>query len=335
MMVYGKVMAAMVTFGVGVRLDDTAAPKKLKLGQDTNYPPYATSEDGKPTGFGHDVAIGMNTMCPDLDIEVVITKWAECWTPEGLGKGLEDGTLDACMTYTHTKGIRNDFADFSHGILEVNKAAGLLTMLDDNGAPKVNGHDDLKGKNVVDVAGWAPTADGLDFVKNKCTGENYNGGYKMLMADGADNNNELALSWLYEGKADAMFVYADQAYNYKKVCKEGGEALNCSKWNEFGKKFAYVQTGQFGYVNNGTTLGLAKKGSGVVELLNPCLDKFMKTKEYFEVCGKYDVVDSCYRNEFFPAKDDALMKDYNKPTDEHAKEDCSSGYCPCTGEAGR
>jgi len=186
-------------------------------------------------------------------------------------------------------------------------------------------------KKVVDVAGWAPTADGLNFVKNKCTDKNYDGGYNLLMADGAANNNELALSWLYDGTADAMFVYADQAYNYKKVCQKGGADLDCGKWNEFGKEFAYVQTGQFGYVHNGTTLGLAKKGSGVIELLNPCLETFMKTKEYFEVCVKYDMLDTCYRNEFFPPKEAVHMKDYNKPTDEHAHDDCSSGYCPCTG----
>lgn len=312
-----------------------ASKTKLKLGQDVNYPPYASSEDGKPIGFGHDVAVGMNSMCPDLDIEVVITEWSQCWTPTGLGQGLADGTLDACMTYTHTKGIRNEFADFTHGILNVNKAAGLLTMLDENGAPKVNGHDDLEGKKVVDVAGWAPTADGLDFVENKCTHTNYDSGYKLLMADGSENNNDLALSWLFNGTADAMFVYADQAYNYKKECKKDGADLDCAKWNEFGKKFAYVQTGQFGYVNNGTTLGLAKKGSGVVELLNPCLDKFMKTKEYFEVCDKFGMLDTCYRNEFFPPKEDILIKDYNKRTDEHepsmdASLPCSTGYCPCT-----
>ena len=43
------------------------------------------------------------------------------------------------MTYTHTQGIRNDYADFSYGILDVNKAAGLLTLLE-NGMPKLDGH---------------------------------------------------------------------------------------------------------------------------------------------------------------------------------------------------
>eukprot|EP00971_Amphidinium_carterae_P061913 1226160-Amphidinium_carterae.1 len=65
------------------------------------------------------------------------------------------------MTYTHTQGIRNQYAEFGDGILEVNKAAGLLTLLNENGVPMVTGQSDLSGLNIVDVAGWAPTADGL------------------------------------------------------------------------------------------------------------------------------------------------------------------------------
>jgi len=235
------------------------------------------------------------------------------------------------MTYTHTKGLRNDYADFSYGILDVNKAAGLLVKLDENGNPKVTGSDDLSGKKVVDVGGWAPTADGLDYVENKCTGHNYALDYKLVMATGAANNNDLALSMLLNGTVDAMFVYSDQAKNYKKACAKGpSTTINCDLWKGFGTKFAYVQTGQFGYVNNGTTLALAKKGSGVAAKLNPCLQKFMETKDYYDICVKYDFVDSCYRNSFFPVSDDIEVHDYNKPTKEHDG-DCSTGYCPCTG----
>merc|ERR1712193_276144 len=104
-------------------------------------------------------------MCGDIEIEVVYTPWNACWSSAGggtLGEGLDNGTLDACMTYTHTQGIRNKYADFSYGILEVNKAAGLLSVLED-GKPMVSGLDDLAGKKIVDVGGWAPTGDGLGF----------------------------------------------------------------------------------------------------------------------------------------------------------------------------
>merc|ERR1712151_949324 len=125
---------------------------------------------------------------------------------------------------------------------------------------------------------------------------------------------------LLDGRADAMFLYADQAYHYQcneAVQDDGNESVqndwNCSLWEGLGTKFAYVQTGQYGYMINGTTLAMAKKGSGVTDTLNPCLAKFMQTKEYFHICVKHDLTGSCYRNEFFP-KTEEVEKEYNKPT---------------------
>lgn len=299
---------------------------KLTFGQDTNYPPYAFKNEstGELTGFGKDIADGMTAMCDELEIQVVETKWSNCWSSAGggtLGALLEDGSLDACMTYTHTQGIRNTYADFSYGILEVNKAAGLLSVLE-NGKPIVTGLDDLAGKTVVDVGGWAPTADGLGFVTNKCTDQKYSSDYTLLVG----KNNDEALEMLLNGTADAMFVYADQAYNYQ--CKDGVEKeWDCTLWDGFGTNFAYVQTGQFGYTNNGTTLAMTKKDSGIAEKVNPCLAKFMASKEYHDICVKYELTDSCYRNKFF-TQAEMEKKEYNKPTDEH-KSDCSNGYCPC------
>lgn len=129
-----------------------------------------------------------------------------------MGELVDNATFDGCMTNTHTHGIRNDFVDFSCGILKLNKAAGLLTMLDDDGFPLVNGMDDLAGKTVVDVGGWAPTADGLDFVENKYNGTQYSSEYTILYGD--ENDESMRMS-LRNGTADAMFVYADQAHNYQ------------------------------------------------------------------------------------------------------------------------
>merc|ERR1712072_1395302 len=88
--------------------------------------------------------------------------------------------------------------------------------------------------------------------------------------------------------------------------------------------------GQFGYVVNGTTLALAKKGSGVPEKLNPCLAKFMQTKAYYDACVKYDLVDSCYPNEFFSTSA-VKIHAYNQPTNEHS-DGCDDGFCACTGD---
>jgi hypothetical protein len=43
-----------------------------------------------------------------------------------------------------------------------------------------------------------------------------------------------------------------------------------------------------GHAKNGTTLALSRKGSGIGEIVNPCLQKFLKTKEYYDICKEYD-----------------------------------------------
>lgn len=290
-------------------------------------------------GFGKDIADGMNALgasdntsaCASIEIEVVQTAWSNCWDGSGptIGAALEDGSLDACTTYTHTKGIRNDFLDFSGGILDVNKAAGLITLLDEDGNPKVCGKSDLDGITVVDVSGWAPTADTIAFVMNKCTDSTYSNNYTMVSAEETDDlgPNDVAMKMLRDGEADAIFIYADQAKNYQ--CKDGVEATwDCTLWEGFGTEFAYVQTGQFGYTFNGTTLAITKKDSGVAEALNPCLWEFMETEAYYDACVKSDFVDSCYPNSYFPSSGDVKVHEYNKDTDEHTG-DCSHGYCPC------
>jgi ABC-type amino acid transport substrate-binding protein len=326
---------------LGAAVPTAVSVEKFYIGLDDNYPPYATrDENGTHTGFGYDIAMGVNAVCPELDIEVVYTEWVNCWDGTGaepvLGKLLDNGTLHACATYTHTKGIRNEYADFSYGILNVNKAAGLLTMLNKDGTPVVNGNSDLDGVTVVDVAGWAPTADTIAFVNNFCTGELYSSKYTMKSAQANDvrNANDEAMHMLRHGEADAMFVYADQAHNYQ--CEAGTEsekAWNCTLWKGFGTEYAYVQTGQFGYVFNGTTLALAKKGSGAVEKLNPCLDRYMLTQDYHDVCVKWHKEEECYPNEFFTAADKEHQYEFNKETSEH-KGDCSNGYCPCPDDDG-
>eukprot|EP00927_Polykrikos_kofoidii_P074116 TRINITY_DN7007_c0_g1_i2.p1 TRINITY_DN7007_c0_g1~~TRINITY_DN7007_c0_g1_i2.p1 ORF type:complete len:349 (-),score=44.84 TRINITY_DN7007_c0_g1_i2:179-1225(-) len=307
-----------------------ASVTMLKLAQDVDYPPYAykNKSTGALTGLGHDIAVGMSALCDDVEIEVVQTKWSDCLTEQGLGVLLENGTVDGCLTYTHTYGHRPKFVEFTYGITDMNKPAGLLTLLDENGNPKVTGFDDLSGKTVVDVGGWAPPPDSLAVVKNTCTGDKYATVGKLLIAEGADNDADLALSMLLNGTADVMYAYGDQAYNYKEACAKGPQTtFNCSMWAGFGAKFAYVHTGLFGYNINGTTLAMAKRGSGIAAKLNPCLQKFMETREYYDICVKYKLVDTCLPNSFFPSGERVIAV-YNKPTNELTG-DCTTGYCPC------
>jgi hypothetical protein len=324
---------------------------KITLAIDVNWPPYAYFVEGEAgiggglAGFGKDVGEGVGAVC-GLDISFVQTNWDDCWDANGykpgspgIGKGLLDGWYNGCATYTHAQGVRNRFMEFTEAILDANKPAGLMTMLDGDGVPKLSGLDTLAGKKIVDVAGWVPTADGLMYVQNQCTKSKYApkctepGGtdcYTLLVP--SESGNDAAMKMLRSGEADAMFVYADQAYNYE--CTDGGlthsgaiPTWDCALWAGFGKDYAYVQTGQFGHAINGTTLAISKKGSGLASVLNPCIQKFMKTKEYYDVCVKHEMEASCYRNEFFSAKENK-PKPYMKPSDEQTG-DCSDGYCPC------
>ena len=47
------------------------------------------------------------------------------------------------------------------------------------------------------------------------------------------------MRWLRDGRADAIWVYADQAHNYE--CHEGVEhPWDCDLWKGFGKEYAYI-----------------------------------------------------------------------------------------------
>ena len=56
---------------------------RLIFAQDIDYPPYAylaSPPEGDFTiaGFGHDVAMGLEQVCP-VEVTVVQTKWSDCW----------------------------------------------------------------------------------------------------------------------------------------------------------------------------------------------------------------------------------------------------------------
>jgi len=310
------------------------AKTKFKFGVDINYPPYTYKNDkGELEGWGKDIAEGVNKYCDDYEIETVETRWPQCWDPAGggtIGAAVDSGELDGCMTYTNTQGIRHNFMEFSWSVLKRNKAAGIITLLDENGEPKLKGDDTLEGKTIVDVGGWAPTADGLGFVKNHCTDEMFSDDYTLLTGDG----NDESLKMLFDGKADGVFIYADQAYNFWKVCQKPDHGdFDCNLWREFGKRYAYTQTGQFGILKNGTTVVMAKKGSGVVQKINPCIEKFMASEDYLEVCEKWGKTHECFPNDFFHDADSHVdVHPFDLPTDDHTS-GCWDGYCPCTYDA--
>jgi hypothetical protein len=51
-------------------------------------------------------------------------------------------------------------------------------------------------------------------------------------------------------------------------------------------------------MKSGTTLAISKKGSGLADTLNSCIDAFIATKSYKDLCTKYDLEGDCFQNEF-------------------------------------
>ena len=181
---------------------------KIILAQDIDYPPFAelgpANEDFPVSGFGVGFAMGLEEVC-DIDMVVVQTDWANCWTGETIGAGLAAGEFHGCPTYTHAAGVRNRYLEFSNPILDDNRSAGILTRLVD-GRPIVNGLSNLDGIKVVDVTGFAPTTDTLALVTNRCTNEVF-GGYEFVpTTSNTGNPNDDALLTLLSGDADVMWV---------------------------------------------------------------------------------------------------------------------------------
>ena len=222
------------------------------------------------------------------------------------------------------------------------------------------------------VTFWAPTADTLHFVKNECTNETYNSSFQVIQGNDVVLNgsytgvpdayvlnkdkkpydgrgpNDRALLAVLEGQADAMWIYGDQADNYH--CQSGvtREGWSCDLWNMFGTHFAYIQVGMYQWMHNGTTFAFSKKGSGLNDLLNPCIDSFVLTQTFHDTCkidhGGHNQLQTCLPNEYITADEN-----YTKPEDQkkdmmyvfnhpwsfptidmaNASHNCSTGYCNC------
>lgn len=322
------------------------------MGVDIDYPPYAylreppygsSADIEEVVGVGPDMIKAMGAYC-GFDVTVTQAHWADCWGSNEIGQGLREGWYHGCMTYTHAAGVRNRYLEFSDSWAIRNKPSGLIVKLN-GGVPALNGNSDLNGKIIVDVTGWAPTADTLAFVDNQCTQQKYTN-YTVVQGDDITvdgsyfGSNDRALLAVLEGKADAMWIYADQAENYQ--CAEPQTGWRCDLWAGFGTEFAYVQVGMFGWLNNGTTVSISKKGSGLAEILDPCLERFQKTREFYDVCKTmhgsppHNQLSTCIPNEFILADPDyhplsPSTTPYMFPTRELTGfQSCASGYCQCS-----
>merc|ERR1719491_2769667 len=293
---------------------------------DVDYPPYtAIGEDLSLSGFSPDFVKGLEEICY-VDIELVQASWAECWGSDKIGPGLLNANYHGCAAYTHTKGVRNRYLEFTKPILAMNKAAGILTRLE-NGEPVVSGSSNLSGVTVGDVTGWAPTSDVLATSTNQCTDQKFSD--FTIMKSLTEKPNDDTLIMLLDGIVDAVWIYADQADKYSSACGDNPnqDGWDCRLWSKFGIEFAYIQTGIYDYMQAGTTFATSKKGSGLAKTLDPCISEFLKKKKYKDLCYKYGMENDCFQNQHFNITTDEVPH-YSKPTRE-LNTTCADGYCPC------
>merc|ERR1712241_1384736 len=158
---------------------------------------------------------------------------------------------------------------------------------------------------------------------NTCTDTKFS---DDLVISTGEFGNDAALKMLLD--VDALWIYADQAELYSAACAENSKQdWDCDMWSQFGTSFAYVNTGIYDYMNAGTTLAISKKGSGLSETLNPCIEAFINTESYKDLCVEYGLEDSCFKNEFFDETDEEVAP-YSLPSSKLTTS-CSDGYCPC------
>lgn len=270
-------------------------------------------------------------MC-GVKVEFILDSWSACWTEkpariyfsevsEYAGESIMNGHVHGCTGYTHTKGERGLSLEFTHSILSGLKTAGILTRLD-NGVPVVSPMTtDYTNVTLGDVAGWAPTSDTFAYNFNYCDGGNQflppaNGTIKPSGGDG----NTAAIKGLLDGEYDALYIYADQLHNIinsKDPSVAGG----------FGTTFAYIHTGLDQWSINGTTLAISKRGSGLKQVLDPCIAALVETQTYQDICTSHFPASRCINNP--AASGPTLFYDnkMNERTDAYA---CADGYCTCS-----
>ncbi len=59
-----------------------------------------------------------------------------------------------------------------------------------------------------------------------------------------------------------------------------------------------------------------------------CIQKFMATKNYYEICKKHKFEESCYKNSHWPTSGSTTAA-WEKPTADQTS-GCSDGYCSCS-----
>jgi hypothetical protein len=303
------------------------------LGMAPDYPPY-TSWSGEPlklSGFNKEFADLMYPIC-GVKVDMILAPWSGCWTAkpaslyfsqitEYIGSDIWEGRVHGCTAYTHTKGERELSLEFTSSILSGLKSAGILTKLV-NGKPKVSPTlVNYTGVKLGDVTGWAPTADTFKYNQNWCAGGKQFFTEDAILTPGADGNGP-AIAKLLDGTFDALYIYADQIDAFI----NSNDPLAAG----FGSTFAYIHTGLDQWSINGTTLAISKKGSGLKDVLDPCIETVAQTQNYTTLCKKYFKESACIKNAY--GGGGATYWYDEKMSARTDSNMCANGYCQCSGQ---
>jgi len=330
---------------------------KVLLGYDMWSPYVYINDAGDLTGFGPEFIKLMqkstHPSCNWLEITLVQDVWARCWNDltgsEGtihpgnpwnqgvMGDGPTYGLFHGGITYTHEKGLRDRMGSFSYAITKPSaQTSGILCKLDANGKPKVSPKSNLAGLKIVDVANYAPTIGAFATVQNWCDSGSYFATDVQFISPSLDGNKAAMNEFKTRTDVDLMFVYADQAYD----CAGANFKDDCEGWEGLGTQFAYIHTGLTPNIN-GTTISFHKKNSGLNDVLNPCIQATMETKEYHTLCKTplrppnqmSTNMASCYPNSYWTSEEIAANPVNAWHKKQHERTDsltCKDGYCTCS-----
>merc|ERR1711879_529617 len=104
----------------------------------------------------------------------------------------------------------------------------------------------------------------------------------------------------------------------------------------------------FGWMHNGTTVAIGKKGSGIAKALDGCLASFMESREFLNTCkimhgegaSAHSQISTCVPNTFFYDDADYVPDDihhspymFGTSAMKAGHHNCSTGFCNCEEEA--
>ena len=92
----------------------------------------------------------------------------------------------------------------------------------------------------------------------------------------------------------------------------------------------HTLVGLNGWSLNGTTLAISKRGSGLSDVLNPCIKAVSQTQEYTALCESHFNPSSCIQNAYSSSSGPSSYHYDNRMNARTDSYTCTDGYCTCS-----